>query len=249
VAGDFVLHYQPLVDLAHGEMVGVEALVRWRQPNGELAAPSEFIPLAEETGLMLPLGQWVLDEACRQAGLWRVMAGARPLSMAVNVASRQLQAPGFAAGVAAALARSALQASSLVLELTESALLDEGETTSASIAEVKQLGVKLALDDFGTGYSSLSHLRRFPIDILKIDRSFVEGIDTEEHGERSLVRSIINLARSLNLETVAEGVERPEQALRLRALGAGLAQGFYFARPMDADALTDVLRRGSLMVS
>jgi EAL domain-containing protein (putative c-di-GMP-specific phosphodiesterase class I) len=169
--------------------------------------------------------------------------------MAVNVASRQLQDPGFSAGVAAALARSGVPAHSLVLELTESALLDEGETTNASITGVKELGVQIALDDFGTGYSSLSHLRRFPIDILKIDRSFVEGIDTEDQGERALVRSIINLAHSLNLETVAEGVERPEQLVRLRALGARLGQGFYWSKAVEADALTAILRRGSLMVS
>ncbi|MGH2456961.1 MAG: EAL domain-containing protein, partial [Candidatus Limnocylindria bacterium] len=212
-------------------------------------APSEFVPLAEETGLMVPLGHWILAEACRQAAEWRRMPVDAAFDVAVNVSSRQLQDPGFAAGVAAALARSDLPASALVLELTESALLDEGDPTSASIDQVKALGVQIALDDFGTGYSSLSHLRRFPIDILKIDRSFVADIDSEEEGERALVRSIIRLAHSLKLDTVAEGVERPAQLSRLRALGARLGQGFLFARPMEAAELTDQIRRKRRKVS
>ncbi len=245
-AEEFVVHYQPVVDLRSGEIAGVEALVRGRQPTGRLALPAEFIPLAEETGLIVPLGQWVLDEACRQARAWHAEV-AGPLSMAVNVASRQLQDPAFTSSLAATVRRSGARPGDLVLELTESALLDDGDTTAASIAGMKELGVRIALDDFGTGYSSLSHLRRFPIDMLKIDRSFVNGIDGEDDGERALVHSIIRLARSLELETVAEGVERPEQVVRLRALGARLGQGFHFARPMDPADLSALLRsRGRL---
>jgi diguanylate cyclase (GGDEF)-like protein len=241
-ADEFVVHYQPVVDLGSGEIAGVEALVRWRQPDGRLALPAEFIPLAEETGLIVPLGQWVLDEACRQARAWQTeVAGS--LSMAINVASRQLQDPAFTASLAATVRRSGVRPADLVLELTESALLDDGETTAASIAGMKEVGVRIALDDFGTGYSSLSHLRRFPIDVLKIDRSFVNGIDGDDDGERALVHSIIRLARSLDLETVAEGIERPAQVARLRALGARLGQGFHFAHPMDPADLAALLRR------
>ncbi len=240
--GDFLIHYQPVVELVSGAVVGAEALVRWRQPDGRVAPPAEFVPLAEETGLILALGQHVLDSACREAAGWTRSLPDQSLSIAVNVSSRQLQESGFASGVAATLARSGLSPDLLVLELTESALLDDGQVTSDSITQVKALGVRLALDDFGTGYSSLSHLRRFPIDILKIDRSFVDGIDGGEQGERTLVRSIIRLAHSLKLETVAEGVERAEQLVQLRALGARLGQGFYFARPMEAQAFVDHVR-------
>ena len=184
-AGEFVVFYQPIVELASGDVAGVEALVRWRQPDGRLALPEEFIPLAEETGLIVPLGSWVLEESCRQAAEWRQASRDRSLSMAVNVSSRQLQDPAFVTIVAGTLEKSGLSATELVLELTESALLDEGEATGAAIASLKALGVQISLDDFGTGYSSLSHLRRFPIDVLKIDRSFVEGIDGGEEGERA----------------------------------------------------------------
>lgn len=240
----FVLHYQPIVELASGTIIGVEALIRWRQPDGSLLPPDAFIPLAEETGLIVPLGAWILAESCRQGTALR-MKSRRQLSIAVNVSSRQLQADGFPDLVEQTLRESGLPADQLVLELTESALMDDGEATTAAIMRVKQLGVRIALDDFGTGYSSLSHLRRFPIDVLKIDRSFVAGIDGSDEGERSLVRSIIRLAHSLALETVAEGVERPQQVMRLRALGAQFGQGYQFARPMDVRALIRLLKRGT----
>ena len=241
--GEFVVHYQPVVELVSGSVVGAEALVRWPQPDGSLAMPADFVPLAEETGLIVALGQQVLDIACREATAWsNRLRGVPPLSLAVNVASRQLQEPGFAAAVAATLARSGLTPERLVLEVTESALLDDGEITARSILEVKGMGVQVALDDFGTGYSSLSHLRRFPIDILKIDRSFVNGIDGGAGDERTLVRSILRLAHSLKLETVAEGVERAEQVVQLRAIGARMGQGYYFARPMAAEAFVRHVR-------
>jgi diguanylate cyclase (GGDEF)-like protein/PAS domain S-box-containing protein len=240
---EFVVHYQPVVELVSGSVVGAEALVRWPQPDNSLALPADFVPLAEETGLIVALGQHVLDIACREAAAWsNRLRGVPPLSLAVNVASRQLQEPGFAAAVAATLARSGLMPERLVLEVTESALLDDGEITARSILEVKGMGVQVALDDFGTGYSSLSHLRRFPIDILKIDRSFVNGIDGGAGDERTLVRSILRLAHSLKLETVAEGVERAEQVVQLRAIGARMGQGYYFARPMAAEAFVRHVR-------
>ena len=241
-AREFVLHYQPVVDLVTLEVAGVEALVRWRQPNGRLAPPGEFIGLAEETGLIVPLGQWVLEEACRQAVAWSSLPG-RTISMAINVAPRQLQEASFPADLAAAIARTGVRAADVVLELTESALLDDGDITAQSIAGMKAVGVRIALDDFGTGFSSLSHLRRFPIDVLKIDRSFVDGVDGTDEGERALVRSIVRLAHSLSLETVAEGIERPLQLVRLRALGAQFGQGFHFAEPMAAGDLEALLRK------
>ena len=240
--GDFLIHYQPVIELVSGAVVGAEALVRWRQPDGRIALPDEFVPVAEETGLIVALGQHVLDASCREAARWAMALPGHTLSVAVNVSSRQLQESGFAASVAATVARSGLPPGQLVVEVTESALLDEGQVTSDSIGQVKELGVRLALDDFGTGYSSLSHLRRFPIDMLKIDRSFVDGIDGGDQGERTLVRSIIRLAHSLKLETVAEGVERAEQLVQLRALGARMGQGFYFARPMPAEAFVEHVR-------
>ncbi|HET9879290.1 MAG TPA: EAL domain-containing protein [Candidatus Limnocylindria bacterium] len=239
---EFTLHYQPIIELMSGEVAGVEALVRWRQADGRLALPAEFLGLAEDTGLIVPLGQWVLDTACRQSREWQT---GRPgaFTMAVNVASRQLREPAFTASLASSIARSGVRPEDLVLEMTESALLEDGDTTAAAVAGMKGLGVRIALDDFGTGYSSLSHLRRFPIDVLKIDRSFVDGIDGDDEGERALVRSIIRLAHSLDLETVAEGIERQEQGMRLRALGVRYGQGFHYARPMEALGITELLRK------
>ena len=241
-AGDFALRYQPIVELVSGEIVGMEALVRWRQPDGRLAPPAEFIPLAEETGLIVALGKWVLEESLRQAAAWRRMFPGSSLSMAVNVSPRQLQEPGLVEVVRNALVASGFPPHDLVVELTESALLDVGDPASATIDELKRLGVRISLDDFGTGYSSLSHLRNFPIDILKIDRSFVDGIDGVEQDERALVKSIIRLAHSLRLETVAEGIERPAQLVRLRALGAQFGQGFLISEPIEADAMAELLR-------
>ena len=246
---ELVLHYQPLVDLVTGAVAGVEALVRWRQPDRRLAPPDEFVPLAEETGLIIPLGRWVLEAACRQPSSWPTNAAGEPFSVAVNVSSRQLHDPDFPAVVRAVLAETDYPPHQLVVEVTESALLGEGESTSRAIAALKALGVRIALDDFGTGYSSLSHLRRFPIDILKIDRSFVEGIDGDDRDGRILVQSIVRLAHSLRLETVAEGIERPEQMVRLRAIGVTLGQGFLFAQPMASDVLEEYLHRQSSMAS
>jgi EAL domain-containing protein (putative c-di-GMP-specific phosphodiesterase class I) len=233
-AGEFEVHYQPIVELGGLGLVGAEALLRWPTDDVKHVPTAEFVSVAEESGLIVPLGRWVLEQACREAAGWNVSGPRGPLSVAVNVASRQLQDAGFAGGVADALGATGLPPARLVLELTESTLLDEGPVMSAAIAELKRLGVRIALDDFGTGYSSLSHLRRFPIDILKIDQSFVAGIDGESRDERALVRSIVRLALSLRLDTVAEGVERPEQLDILRSFGARQGQGFLFARPMNA---------------
>jgi diguanylate cyclase (GGDEF)-like protein/PAS domain S-box-containing protein len=234
-AGEFEVHYQPVVELAGETIVGAEALVRWREAGGEPAPPADFLAVAEESGLIVSLGRWVLEQSCHEAVRWGT-GPAPSLSVAVNVASRQLADATFPSDVAAVLASSGLRPDRLIVEVTESALLDEGQVTNSAIAELKRLGVRVALDDFGTGYSSLSHLRRFPIDVLKIDRSFIAGIDGDNRDERALVRSIIRLAHSLRLETVAEGIERPEQLELLRRFGARLGQGFHFARAMDAAA-------------
>ena len=248
-AGEFVVQYQPVVRLSDTALVSMEALVRWRQSDGRLVPPTEFIPIAEETGVIVALGGWVLEEACRHAAGWRAMRPADPPSVAVNVAARQLREPGFAADVDRVLATTGLPPTSLIIEITESALLDEGPATTEAINALKALGIRIALDDFGTGYSSLSHLRRYPIDVLKIDRSFVDGVDGDGPDERALVRSIIRLAQSLNLETVAEGIERPEQLNRLRLLGAGLGQGFLFWKPMDREAIESLLGDASSLAS
>jgi EAL domain-containing protein (putative c-di-GMP-specific phosphodiesterase class I) len=217
---ELVLHYQPIVALDGGAPVGFEALVRWQHPERGLLGPGEFIPLAEESGLIVPLGAWVLREACREAAAW---PGAPYIS--VNVASAQLEQPGFPGEVAAALAETGLPAERLVIELTERSLVGaaEGERLQA----VRRLGVRLAIDDFGTGYSSLDYLRRFPMDVLKIDRSFTRGAAADD----PLLRAIVAMGHSLGLVLVPEGIEDAEQGAALRALGCELGQGFHYGRP------------------
>ena len=234
--GDFRLHYQPVIDLERDEAVGVEALLRWQQSNGRLALPGEFMTMAEESGLVVPIGRWVLREACRQLAAWQRAGAAASFSVAVNVSARQVHSGDLFDDVSAALIETGVEPRCLVLEMTESALLDDTDATASMIVRLKELGVQLALDDFGTGYSSLSHLRRFPIDVLKIDQSFVAALG---HGgeDAALVRSVLNLGQTLNLEVVAEGVETIEQLDRLVAMHGRLAQGYLLARPVDADAI------------
>jgi diguanylate cyclase (GGDEF)-like protein len=226
---ELVLHYQPIVDLDLGRVAGFEALVRWQHPSRGLLGPGEFIPLAEETGLIVPLGRWVLREACRQATTW---AGAPYLS--VNVAGLQLEQPGFEDEVAAALEDGGLGAGRLMLEVTESSLV--GDLEAERLQALRRLGVRLAIDDFGTGYSSLSYLRKFPMDVLKIDRSFTR----DACDDNALLEAIVAMGESLGLVLVPEGIEEPEQADALRALGCRLGQGFLFGKPVPADQLTGV---------
>ena len=230
--GQFRLRYQPLVNLRRGELVGMEALVRWHHPRRGEVLPGDFISIAEESGVILPLGRWVLHEACRQARAWHADGlTPQPIGMSVNLSVRQLEDPGLADDVSAAIESSGLEPSLLTLEITESVLMHDTKLTQGSLHRLKALGVKLVIDDFGTGYSSLSYLRRFPIDGIKIDRSFIDAIDTDRE-EADLVGSIIALSHRLKLETVAEGIERWSQLARLRTLGAQLGQGYYLAVPL-----------------
>jgi diguanylate cyclase (GGDEF)-like protein/PAS domain S-box-containing protein len=239
---EFVVHYQPIVKLDSGEVIGAEALVRWQHPTRGLVPPLEFIPLAEETGLIVPLGSWILRQACRQLAEWqRLRGGGEPFVMNVNLSSRQLVREAIADEVAAAVDDSGIRASWLVLEVTETVLMADPEVAAKALASIRDLGVRVALDDFGSGYSSLSHLRRFPIDIVKIDKSFVDDV-AHEGAESAIARGIIELGRAMQIQTVAEGIEVDEQAEVLRTLGCELGQGFFFAKPLAADAWATLLR-------
>jgi len=227
-----LLHYQPQVDLGSGRVVGVEALVRWQHPQRGMIGPGDFIPVAEECGLILPLGHWVLLTACRQARAW-LDEGIDIGEMAVNISAHQFRQPEFARSVHAVLLETGLPAERLELELTESTIMHGADTSVVTLAELKRMGVKLAIDDFGTGYSSLAYLRRFPVDRLKIDRAFVADLESDQDAA-SLVASIISLGHSLGLKLVAEGVENSAQADFLRARECQRVQGFHFFRPTAA---------------
>ena len=245
---DFVLHYQPIVDLRSGRVAGVEALVRWNHAERGLVLPSEFIPIAEETGLIVPLGTWVIGEACRQLASWGQAARSsnstvERLSVWVNLSARQLQEPDFVETVAEILRSRGVQPERLTLEITESALMSDVDQSAATLHHLRALGVRLAIDDFGTGYSSLSYLERLPVGVLKIDRSFTAAIG-QGQDVPVLVRSIVKLGKTLHLEVLAEGIETAEQLTRLRAIDCRLGQGYYFSRALPADEVRDVLEHG-----
>ncbi|MEO5678452.1 MAG: EAL domain-containing protein, partial [Acidimicrobiales bacterium] len=233
--GELAVHYQPVMDVPTGIVRGFEALVRWNHPRRGLLMPGDFIDLAEESGLILAIGAWVLRQACSQAQLWRRTYDPA-LSIAVNVSARQLQDPALVGEIAAALEETGLDPADLVLEITESATVSDTEGVIARLEELKALGVGLAIDDFGTGYSSLSYLRRFPVDQLKVDRSFVDGLTTSAQ-DRAIVASVINLGHALGIRVVAEGVETVEQLQQLGELGCDLAQGFNWIRPATPDTI------------
>lgn len=239
---EFVLHYQPRMNLETGAIIGVEALIRWRHPERGLVPPVQFIPIAEENGLIVPIGRWVLREACHQARAWQD-AGLRPMRIAVNVSAVELRAKDFVAGVRDTLTESGLDPRYLELELTETFLMQDSKdskSTAAVLQALKGMGVQLALDDFGTGYSSLSYLKRFPIDTLKIDQSFVRDLTTDAD-DASIVTAVISMGKSLHMGVVAEGVETREQLAFLQEQSCPEGQGYYFSRPVAAEEFTLLL--------
>jgi EAL domain-containing protein (putative c-di-GMP-specific phosphodiesterase class I) len=238
---EFVVFYQPLVDLHSGQLAGFEALVRWQHPQRGLVSPLEFIPVAEETGLIVPIGAWVLRAACKQMHIWQQhFPTHRPLAVSVNLSCKQFVQVDLVEHVEHVLRDTGLAPHSLKLEITESVLMEHTSSITTMLMRLHTLGVQLSLDDFGTGYSSLSSLHRFPIQILKIDRSFVSGMNVDSKNAE-IVRTIIALARNLSMDVVAEGVETAEHLAALRALRCNYGQGYWFAKPLDASAATALL--------
>jgi EAL domain-containing protein (putative c-di-GMP-specific phosphodiesterase class I) len=231
-----------VIELKTGEISGVEALIRWNHPQRGMVPPLEFIPLAEETGLIMAIGRWVLEEACLQAvNLQERFPMQVPLHMAVNLSARQLQRPEIAQDVAEILEETGLDASHLILEITESVMMADVQLSLQRLTELKELGVKLAVDDFGTGYSSLNYIQQFPVDILKVDKSFIDAFNTADTRKSALTATIIKLAEDLDLRPVAEGIERADQLEKLLDLHCDLGQGYYFAKPLPLDGIDDLL--------
>ena len=230
---EFFLAYQPTIDLSDMSPTGVEALIRWEHPVRGVVQPDDFIPLLEETGLITEVGKWVLEEACRQGAAWR--AAGYPIGMAVNVSGRQLDTDQLVADIEGALSQSDFDPGALTIEITETTLMRNVEETARRLTAIKALGVRIAIDDFGTGYSSLAHLQRFPVDALKIDRSFISGLENNEEGE-TLVHTLVQLGKSLSIETFAEGIEQQQELSLLRDQDCDSGQGFLFARPLDVAA-------------
>ena len=239
---EFVLHYQPLIAASTGRIVGVEALVRWQHPERGLLPPAQFIPLAEQTGQIIPLGDWVLREACHQGGAW-LRQGLPAIEVAVNLAPRQFRKETLATVIAQALQDSGLPPEQLVLELTEGALMENTERTLHILSELRAMGVRLAIDDFGTGYSSLAYLKRFPIQKLKVDQSFIRDLGRED-GDVVIAQAIVNLGRDLRLDVVAEGIETADEMATLRSYGCEYMQGYHFARALPAEEMAHLLRAG-----
>ena len=240
---EWCLHYQPIVDLATRRIAGLEALLRWEHPTRGLVAPAEFIPSLEDTGLIVPVGEWVLAEACRQFTLLqRQHAATSPLFISVNVSPRQLKAEGFVESVATIIGRSGVSPGDVCLEITEGVLAKHDAVTTSALHGLRGLGVRLVLDDFGVGYSSLSYFRHFPLEALKIDGSFVRGLGASP-ADTAIVTAVTEFAAQLHLEVVGEGVETADQMDQLRRLGVRWGQGYYFARPLPADEVAGLLAR------
>jgi diguanylate cyclase (GGDEF)-like protein/PAS domain S-box-containing protein len=239
---ELVLHYQPKLNLQNGAIVGVEALIRWHHPEFGLVPPAEFIPIAEESGLIVPIGRWVIAEACHQAQAWQDI-GLAPIRIGINISAVELRANDFVKFMSLILAQTGLGSRFVELELTETFLMQDSTSTSAVLHDLKALGLNLALDDFGTGYSSLNHLKRFPIDTLKIDRSFVQGITTNAD-DAGIVAAVISMGSHLQMRVVAEGIETGEQLLFLQDHDCLFGQGYYFSQPLNARECTQLLRRG-----
>jgi diguanylate cyclase (GGDEF)-like protein/PAS domain S-box-containing protein len=239
---EFLLHYQPKFDLQTGQITGMEALIRWLHPLRGMVSPAQFIPIAEECGLMFPIGRWVLLEACKQARAW-IDSGPGIVPVAVNVSASEFRDKDFISGVRAVLIATGIEPQNLELELTESVLMQDAEATVRTLAALKAMGVTLAIDDFGTGYSSFTYLRRFTVDALKLDRTFVQEI-TEDPGDATIVSAMINIGKSLNQRVIAEGVETREQLKFLQSHGCDEAQGFYFSHPITAELAGKLIHAG-----
>jgi len=243
---EFELCYQPLVSLESGRPAGFEALLRWRHPERGLLPPAEFLAEADACGVMVPVGRWVLAEACRQVAAWEAMhPEAAPATVAVNLSARQLRHPGIVADVEDALAAAGLPGGRLHLEITEGAVMENGRGAVETLCRLKALGVRLSIDDFGVGYSSLSYLHRFPVDVLKVDRSFIAGLG-RVGACGDIVRAIVGMAHGLGLDVVAEGVETAEHLAQVRALDCDYAQGYFFSRPVSGDEAGALLGEGSV---
>ncbi|HME04304.1 MAG TPA: bifunctional diguanylate cyclase/phosphodiesterase, partial [Solirubrobacteraceae bacterium] len=246
---EFFLVYQPTFNLDGMIPTGLESLIRWRRPNHGVVHPDDFVPLLEETGLIVEVGRWVLQQACKQASSWR--ACGHPVGIAVNVSARQLDGDGFIADVTGAIAESGLDPSALTLEITETTLMRNAEETARRLHAIKELGVRVAIDDFGTGYSSLAHLQRFPVDALKIDRSFISQLAQEPEGT-TLIRTLVNLGEALSIETLAEGIEQQRELSLLQEERCESGQGFLLARPLEAaeaEAFLETWRSGQASVT
>jgi EAL domain-containing protein (putative c-di-GMP-specific phosphodiesterase class I) len=242
---EFTIHYQPIIDLGSSKITGMEALVRWNHPRRGLVPPMKFIPLAEETGLIVPLGEWIIVEACKQIQSWLTeYSGRFDFSLTVNISIRQFHQKDLVDVVSRALNESGLSPRSLILEITESFMMQDAENTIDKLQQLKNLGIRLAIDDFGTGYSSLSYLQRFPIDILKIDKSFIDKLGHGSEGN-AVAKAIIIMGESLRLKTIAEGIEHEHQIAELKNLGCGSGQGYHFARPLTIDGMRDFLKERS----
>jgi diguanylate cyclase (GGDEF)-like protein len=240
---EFVVHYQPIVNLQTGRLWGFEALVRWDHPERGLLDPDEFVPVAEESGLVVPMGELVLEEACRRAVEWqRAFPRTPPLAMSVNLSGRQLRRPDLHEVIGEALKESGLPASSLGLDITETVYISAVDANTAALDRLKALGIRISLDDFGSGYSSLPYLKRLPANIIKIDKSFTRGLGVEVE-DTAIVQTVVDLAHILGMEVVGEGVEIEVQQTLLREMGCDFAQGFYFAKPLPPDAVPSFLSR------
>jgi diguanylate cyclase len=244
---EFVMHYQPKLNLLTGEMTGAEALIRWMHPDRGLVPPMQFVPIAEDSGFIVPIGRWVLAEVCQQARTW-IDAGLPPMPVSVNISGLEFRDRDFLENVYDVLGTHRLEPRFLELELTESVLMQHAKSTASVLKALKEIGVQIAIDDFGTGYSSLSYLRQFPIDVLKIDRSFVHEITA--HPDRTpIVSAVISMGKGLNHRVIAEGVETRSQLAFLQASGCGEGQGYYFSQPVAADQFTQMLQTGLPMAS
>jgi len=241
---EFLLNYQPIYSLKEMRLTGFEALIRWQHPTKGLMPPASFVPLAEETGFILPLGRWVLDEACHQLSTWSELT--TPLSLSVNVSRRQLNSRQLIDDISSVLSFTGVAPEQLVIEVTESMLMHDPDVAQTALEDLHASGIRIALDDFGTGYSSLSQLQRFPVDIIKIDKSFVDPLGTEPAGA-AIVSSILGLAQSMGLSVVAEGIERPDQLERLLELGCDLGQGYLLGKPLEPASATSLIgeKRGA----